>query len=62
MDKRRMGVIWGRCPKAFAELESAAAETVLSREKVIASQEIERETDPYREREIRMSSVTVEPR
>ena len=58
-----MGVIWGRCPKAgSAELESAAAETVLSREKVIASQEIERETDPYREREIRMSSVTVEPR
>ena len=40
----------GPVPKAgSAELESAAAETVLTDEKVIAGEEKGRETDSYRE-------------
>ena len=43
-----------------AELVSAAAETVLSDEKVIAGEEKGREMDSYREKEIQVSTVPVE--
>ena len=48
--QKTYGCNLGPLPKAgSAELDSAAAVTVLTDEKVIAVPEIERETDSYRE-------------